>query len=138
MRNSIHNRVSKTQSLKRKKREKNLWYSNAVLYMKSIGKLYCIVAVDLSYIIVQYLKFICPTFKLIQKLSWVVMLHLWLKIIKIQKNQISSGKKKRNSPNNTLQQHAHHNMLKLSSDLYKGITWHFQRNITQKCIFHGS
>ena len=44
------------------------------------------------------------------------------------KNSKNSGKpnifwkKKRNSPNNTLQQHAHHNMLKLSSDLYKGIT----------------
>ena len=31
-------------------------------------------------------------------------------------------KQKGNSPNNTLQQHAHHNMLKFSSDLYKGIT----------------
>ena len=26
------------------------------------------------------------------------------------------------SPNNTLQQHAHHKMLKFSCDLYKGVT----------------
>ena len=41
-------------------------------------------------------------------------------------------RQKWNSPNNTLQQHAHHNKLKFSCDLYKGITQHFQRNITQK------
>ena len=31
-------------------------------------------------------------------------------------------RQKWNSPNNTLQQHAHHNKLKFSCDLYKGIT----------------
>ena len=56
-------------------------------------------------------------------------------MIKNSKNSEKSNillRQKWNSPNNTLQQYAHHKMLKFSCDLYKGVTQHFQRNITQK------